>query len=93
MILWLASAGFSFLYFTYPHKYRRCPMHHTYLSLLVALKDAKAEKSSEDFVNYLMLKYAAREPLYDAIKDWHPYFIDEDKEMLDIILTETKWQI
>jgi type II secretory pathway component PulL len=38
-----------------------------------------------------MLKYAAREPLYDAIKDWHPYFIDEDKETLEIILTETKW--
>jgi type II secretory pathway component PulL len=66
-------------------------MDHTYLSLLVALKEAKAEKSSEDFVNYLMLKYAAREPLYDAIKDWHPYFIDEDKETLEIILTETKW--
>jgi hypothetical protein len=71
-------------------------MDHTYLSLLVALKEAKAEKSSEDFVNYLMLKYAAREPLYDAIKDWHPYFMyqrkpDEDKETLEIILTETKW--
>jgi hypothetical protein len=55
-------------------------MDHTYLSLLVALKEAKAEKSSEDFVNYLMLKYAAREPLYDAIKDWHPTLLTKTKK-------------
>jgi len=61
-------------------------MQETYMSLLLKLKRDGPEKKDIDFINYLMYKYSAREPLYDKISDHKKYFIEEDIEQLEEIL-------
>jgi hypothetical protein len=62
-------------------------MSYTYFSLLLDLKN-KGMNNHENFVNYLMLKYAGEEPLFDKVSDWSKYFINEDVEELNNILCE-----
>jgi hypothetical protein len=57
-------------------------MNYSYLDLLVKFKEKKVEKAGQEFVQYLMEKYSASEPLYDLVIDWQPYFIKEDMEQL-----------
>ena len=59
------------------------------MSLLAKLKADQREKKDIDFVNYLMYKYSAKEPLFEKISDYKKYFIKEDIEQLEEILEPT----
>lgn len=64
-------------------------MQETYMSLLAKLKADQREKKDIDFINYLMYKYSAKEPLFEKISDYKIYFIKEDIEQLEEILEPT----
>jgi len=64
-------------------------MQETYMSLLAKLKADQREKKDIDFINYLMYKYSAKEPLFEKISDYKKYFIKEDIEQLEEILEPT----
>ena len=57
-------------------------MNYSYLDLLVKFKEKKVKKDGPEFIQYLMEKYSASEPLHDLVTDWQPYFIKEDMEQL-----------
>jgi len=59
------------------------------MSLLAKLKADQREKKDIDFINYLMYKYSAKEPLFEKISDYKIYFIKEDIEQLEEILEPT----
>jgi len=61
-------------------------MSETYMSLLLKLRLENREKKDIDFVNYLMYKYSAKEPLLESISDHKKYFIKEDIEQLEDLL-------
>jgi hypothetical protein len=64
-------------------------MNISFFDLLLILRNNKLIEM-ECFINYLMMKYCACEPLFDKISSWFPYFIEEDKRKLCYILTKVK---